>query len=290
MSNSKEVIEISKNRIYIEPDQYSMPGITHIGRLDFSSASQPLESHTHDNAMEFCYIDKGYALFQSGKQKWQLKSGECFVSYPDEIHGTGSHPLERMKLYWIGYRPEKLAFWLTEGCTKNEHDAFCNAIGPGLPRTFTGNKQLGSSINIAIDAYIGNSSMRSIVIKSSLLNLFLHLGDKKRKPDIISSEIQKVIEFINSCLLESETQTPSLQDCADIAGISLSRFKARFRSETGIPPSEFITRKKLKKASSLLSAGMSVTNTSIECDFSSSQYFATVFRRYMNLPPSKWVK
>ena len=280
-----EVIERTKNRTYIEPNQNLMPGITHMGWLDFSSATQALKPHTHNGAIEFCYLERGVAVFSCGKQKWQLNGGDCFVSYPDEIHGTGSHPLERMKLYWIGYRPEIMTPWLTGNtATKTEQKQFESAVGIALPRTFIGSKRLGTAIGSTIDAYLGKSRFKSIEIQTALLNLFLHLADKKSKPHIISPEIQNVISYIKN----NTHKDISLTEGAEIAGISLSRFKTRFKTETGIPPAEFILRERIDKSASMILKGISILDTSIECGFSSSQYFATVFRRYKNASPSEW--
>ena len=286
MRSKNNIVKLSKNRIYIEPEAGLMPGVTHVGRLDFSSATGALEPHSHNGAVEFCYLERGIAVFQSGGHKWRLKGGECFVSYADEVHGTGSRPLDRMKLFWIGYKPELLTPWLAEGCTEQERLFFEQAIGSSLPRTFSGSKMMGAALNTVIDACLGGGSFKSIEIKTALLNLFLHLASKKSKKRIISYEIRQVIEYINKRVQEEI----SLNDCAGIAGISLSRFKTRFKTETGVPPGEFILRKKISKSADLLMNGKSVLETSIDCGFSSSQYFATVFKRYRNMSPTSWLK
>jgi AraC-like DNA-binding protein len=73
---------------------------------------------------------------------------------------------------------------------------------------------------------------------------------------------------------------------AEDAGLSLSRFKTKFKAQIGIAPHEFILRCKVEAAKKfLLEENRNVTNTAMELGFSSSQYFATVFKRFTQQTP-----
>jgi AraC-like DNA-binding protein len=74
---------------------------------------------------------------------------------------------------------------------------------------------------------------------------------------------------------------------AEVARLSQSRCKIRFRQETGVPPAEYWLRKKIEKAADLLRT-RSVTEVAYALGFSSSQYFATAFRRYTLASPSQF--
>ena len=73
---------------------------------------------------------------------------------------------------------------------------------------------------------------------------------------------------------------------AQVARLSESRCKARFKREIGVPPAEYWLRKKIEQAIVLLK-NRSVTEVAYELGFSSSQYFATVFKRYKLVSPSQ---
>jgi AraC-like DNA-binding protein len=94
--------------------------------------------------------------------------------------------------------------------------------------------------------------------------------------------ISRIVERIKS----RPEQDYSLVTLAAEAGLSLSRFKTKFKGQVGIAPHEFILRCKMEAAKQFLVNGQrSVTDTAMELGFSSSQYFATVFKRFTQQTP-----
>jgi AraC-like DNA-binding protein len=94
--------------------------------------------------------------------------------------------------------------------------------------------------------------------------------------------IATIVQRVKSC----PEPDYSLADLAREAGLSPSRFKTKFKAQMGIAPHEFILRCKMDAAKGLLaSEGRSVTDTAMHLGFSSSQYFATVFKRFTQQTP-----
>jgi AraC-like DNA-binding protein len=99
----------------------------------------------------------------------------------------------------------------------------------------------------------------------------------------ISPDIRQALEYIADNVERSIT----LEQLADVAGLSVSRFKAKFRQQVGSPPGECVLRAKTQRAAKLLrETAMSITAVAHRLGFSSSQYFATVFKRYMHIQPT----
>jgi AraC-like DNA-binding protein len=95
--------------------------------------------------------------------------------------------------------------------------------------------------------------------------------------------MQRLLRYIDEHLSEP-VQVSRL---AQAARLSESRCKARFKREVGVPPAEFWLRKKIERAIVLLK-NRNVTEVAYELGFSSSQYFATVFKRYTLVNPSQF--
>jgi two-component system response regulator YesN len=77
-----------------------------------------------------------------------------------------------------------------------------------------------------------------------------------------------------------------LEDLARRVGLSLSRFKVRFKLETGMSPRQFILRTKIEAACARLLEGReSIGKIAFDMGFPTSQYFATVFHRFEGVSP-----
>ncbi|HEX4141755.1 MAG TPA: AraC family transcriptional regulator, partial [Candidatus Methylacidiphilales bacterium] len=94
--------------------------------------------------------------------------------------------------------------------------------------------------------------------------------------------LQRVLGYIDVHLGEPV----QVRRLAEIARLSESRLKTRFKHEIGVPPAEYWLRQKIERAVTLLPT-RSITRIAYDLGFSSSQYFATVFKRYQLVSPSR---
>jgi AraC-like DNA-binding protein len=99
---------------------------------------------------------------------------------------------------------------------------------------------------------------------------------------VYSETIRLAMDYIE---VSSDRVLP-LSDVAQRARLSLPRFKSKFKHEVGIPPADYILRGKIARATQWLrDTDKSVTDIAMRLGFPSSQYFATVFRRYTRHSP-----
>ena len=93
----------------------------------------------------------------------------------------------------------------------------------------------------------------------------------------MSEPVRQAIDYINTNL-----SGPLLvQDIAAVVSMSTSYFYQRFVQETGMTPADFRTRQRVQMAKGLLQEKeLSITQIAYQFGFSTSQYFATVFKRY----------
>jgi AraC-like DNA-binding protein len=81
----------------------------------------------------------------------------------------------------------------------------------------------------------------------------------------------------------------SIDEMAVRCKLSHSYFCRIFLRHYGTTPAEYLTRLRIKKARTLLATtNRSVIDIAMQLGFSSSQYFATVFRKYSDLTPSAY--
>jgi AraC-like DNA-binding protein len=82
----------------------------------------------------------------------------------------------------------------------------------------------------------------------------------------------------------------SVELLAEKMHFSDSHFKSWFKKEFGVPPADYVLRLRIEEAKKLLQTEGEniVTDTAYRLNFSSSQYFATVFKKYTGITPSEY--
>jgi AraC family transcriptional regulator len=95
--------------------------------------------------------------------------------------------------------------------------------------------------------------------------------------------LRRVVEFMHANI----DKEVGLKDLADCAGLSLSHFSFQFRASTNQSPHRYMLRLRIERSKELLAdSRLSVLEVGLEVGFRSQQYFATVFRNSVGVPPS----
>lgn len=102
----------------------------------------------------------------------------------------------------------------------------------------------------------------------------------------LSPAIRASLDFIT----KNERAWLNVSSIAEQVHLSESYFKILFREEIGLPPAEYMLHRKVDAAKVLLKKdSANVTEVAYSLGFSSSQYFATVFKRFTNCTPSEFI-
>jgi AraC-like DNA-binding protein len=233
--------------------------------------------------MEICYLVKGRQTYRVGEQEFRLKGGDLFVTFPDEEHDTAGQPQEKGVLYWlILTMPEPGGAFLD--LPPRRAAALAQALLGLKRRLFRGDSEIESILDeVTLLYHQKPSDLRQTRIFNQVVAfLFRVLDGAKRSPvKVPLDRFEAVQHFIRQRVTENLT-VPSL---AAEAGLSVSRFKAWFKGEAGVPPLEYMLRAKVEEARVRLEQGASVTTVAFALGFSTSQYFATVFKRYTGQQP-----
>jgi AraC-like DNA-binding protein len=274
-------------RIDLFADALDLPGLMHFGRYRHTAAGHGLNRHVHAGGLEICYLARGKQAYRVGGQEYLLSGGDCYWVGPDQPHDSAGKPQEKGVLYWMV---------LDCSCARsgllNLRGADAAELRKALLSMPTRQFRLGSRGRELLDAFLDRVSapagpMRRIRAGHVLLEFLLRMLDAanapgRREP---SAPIRRAIAMIET----DPAADLSVADLASEAHLSLSRFKARFREEMGVPPAEYMLRARVARSRELLADdGRSITDVALDLGFSSSQYFATVFRRFMHQTPSEY--
>ncbi len=266
---------------------YGFPEVPLFGAYKFDKAIEPLQIHTH-SAFEICYLVEGRQNYRAFGRDYLLKGGDLFITRPDEPHSTGKQPQEKGSLFWLHLMaPKKNRPFL------GLHPAFGADLYAELStvqeKCFLASAQIRELFErLYAQLSVPETPSRKILMGNILVSLIMEIsrcGQNLQRSGV--GNLNRIIQFMN----EKAESRISVPEMAKFMGLSVSRFKARFRQETGMPPAEYFLRLRIAKAREFLESGMgNVGDASLRYNFSSSQHFATTFKRFTGKSPSELIK
>lgn len=274
----------SKERIVLTYKEHQVPGIRTFGKHTRHNAISPLILHYHENAFEFTLSTEGALTFSTQSSNYRISGGDVFISYPNEIHSTAGVPLTSGEIYWFQLDVESCRnlLFLSE---KGASDLIQKLRNIRHHVVNTGNKDM---TNCIVNAFKQACSAGDPHLTASYITLFLHLliFSAEKTHFHLTPDIGKSLNYI----LENITQDLSLDELAAQCMLSTSQFKQKFKRQVGISPRNFINQQKIETAKSMLSEGVSITDTAMQLGFDTSSYFSVVFKRYTMATPSEYIR
>jgi AraC-like DNA-binding protein len=263
---------------------FPLPGVVMFGRYQHHASVGAIPSHTHRGGMEVCFLERGEQTFRVRGRLYRMRGHDQFFTLPDEVHDTADLPEERGILYWLILRFDRAKRFL--GLAPAQAAQLKAELMRMPTRHFRGHpdcaRLLGEMTALLLEKR--HDGRRLIALQALLLRyLTLTIQASARGTHGSASPLmQRVLHHVDGHLGDPIR----VARLAQVARLSESRLKARFKREIGVPPAEYWLRQKIERAVTLLPT-RSVTDIAYALGFSSSQYFATVFKRYQLVSPSR---
>lgn len=272
-------------RTVLTAKELDVDGLRVFGHHYVTKAIPALSAHYHENCFEFTYISKGNSVFWVDGREYKLSGGDVFFTFPNEVHSTGSIPLSVNEMYWFQLNTSDCRHflflsddWAAE-LMRRLHSIHNRVIK-------TDNTEMKALMKETFLLYNSRKPEQRYEA-TSLLLVFLHkiLKYDNQIQFKYTSDIGKAMDYI----IANINEEISLDDLAGLSGLSLSRFKQKFKEQIGVTPREFINFRKVETAKNMLLSGWSVTSIAMELGFATSNYFAVVFRRFTTYSPTEYV-
>lgn len=272
-------------RNVVEPRKLGVDGLTIMAEQNLLPSERNLPPHFHKGLMEICYFAAGERLYFMSGEMFLVKAGQVFVSWPDEIHWVDSAPYGKALFYYLRLRlPRKPQHFLGLGGAAAE--ALIEALRTMPQRHFSVDDSLRTLLLEAFGiAGQPRSPMVTLELSLTLARWLLLLTQHARRESgpAVAPDIAEAMRCIDADIAGVD----SLAVLAETVGLSTSRFKAKFKRETGLSPWEYVLRKRIAVAKELLrETKRDITRIALDLSFSSSQHFASTFRRFAGCTPT----
>lgn len=275
-------------RILLTPDETKLPDVALFGRYNYTHAAPALPLHAHKQCMEFCFLLRGRQAYRVGDVTYRLTGGDIFVTFPDEPHDTAESPEEKGVLYWVILRISKAGRNFL-GLEPAAGDALRTALLNLPSRQFRAPKGIATQLDALMDEqHRPFSPLRTLRMQNRLVTLLLAVVQAANHRGRSAPQARVLLARLKAMIGADISEPVSIPALAATAGLSVPRFKVWFKEQTGIPPGEYILRHRVEAACHLLSQSHeTITNIGHALGFSSSQYFATVIKRFTGLTPGQ---
>ena len=282
----------------------TLPGLSTLGYWDaIGEQDWGLEPHCNEG-IEIVLIETGHNAFVVNGVGHRLWAGNLTVTRPWELHAMGDPNLGPGRLHWLILdlgvtRPNQVWKWpkwvvLTPAdlrelaCKLRDSNQSVWTTTPEITNVF---RSLAECVRTGNPA----SHASRIIIQINLL--LVAMLDALRRQETPEEGAPTSMTRLVELFFEQLTAHPALLaepwtllSMANRCGMGTTAFVKHCRMATNTSPLDFLNRCRLDRAALLLrlSPAMSVTEIAFECGYSSSQYFATQFRRRYGRSPSDY--
>jgi AraC family L-rhamnose operon regulatory protein RhaS len=251
---------------------------------------------THrDYGLEIVYLEKGALNWHVQGRVERVKAGSLFFSLPWEEHGSVDEFEPGHYWHWVQFglegradRPRRqFGFHPMFGLQTGESRAVSRVLAGAERHAHTATPRAAWIITTLVEElqHPGRHGDRYLAALGRLAILELarciETGPAAGQGD--DASLRRVEAFIPR-LRDTCEQTWTLEMMAEQCGLGRSRFATLCRQLSGDSPLELVNRLRIDRAKGMLrETDASVTDIAFACGFSSSQYFARVFRTFTGL-------
>jgi AraC-like DNA-binding protein len=265
-----------------------------LGRLLYQRAARPLEEQRHDRWLVLIFLLSGRQQYLINGEEVSLHGGEMIRILPGTTYGTGRRPEQKGELAWLIMEHRPTGGGSVLGMTEAGARAVLEMLqspGSGPVRTMPGH--LPAAIEEVFQWWEKrHDDLGAETIRNRIASIVLGATAAYTTPagqeahEANSNRIRRVMEKMRQNLHQPLTA----EELANLSGLSPARFHFHFKRVTGTSPMDWWLRQRIEHAAHRLRAEkqLAITELAHELGFPSSQYFATVFRRYHGVSPSAY--
>lgn len=255
-----------------------IPALKAIGYSRQVAAREGMQPH-YEDYFEIHLVMDGTVDWWVEKEIYTLRPGSVYITKPGELHGGVQSFVQPCTLNWLQVDPSMLA----DPTIKQELDQL-------EERVWIGAGELVEYIDIMLsECRLPKEDSPRVV--SAYLYLFLSQLLRQYKNRDVQSRVppqfSQMVRFIEEAL--DEARAIAIEDLCQAVDLKRSRVFQLFDQYAGQSPISYINTRRIERAKkSLIETEMQITDIALELGYSSSQHFATAFKRITGLSPREF--
>lgn len=264
-----------------------LPELASLGWRTFTQGTPGGPRPSALQTYEICFVDKGNVEWWIDDKLFEAGPKSLFINRPGEWHGGESGLVQPCEMYWLQfYVPPKGKL---PGLAKETQLELKTAFETMQHRSFAASATIKTFLDQLMNEHRQPQPYSLEIARAAFHQLLITtVRDHARKDAFQYSEgIAKALTWINKNL-EQEIYS---EHVAEIAGMSVAHFYKVFLQEVGLTPADYHMRQRIFLAKQKLrGSDASITEIALGLGVSSSQYFATVFKKVVGVTPNQYRK
>jgi AraC-like DNA-binding protein len=246
---------------------------------DVFSLPTEADAHDHDYHQLVVVLDGNTDFDIEGKSK-QLHTGEGCILPSENSHAFAGLGENRIMVVNLPIPPQK-------GITDEEYEVVSRLFDQAAYFQLNPRLQiLASALSGELQQY-PNDMILARACGNTLLSAIRHqINNKDVRSRGNHLDIDKLDQFIELNL----SRRVHIDQLANFCFLSVSQFHERFKDRTGMTPHQYLMRKRLERAQSLLAEGFPPIQVAEMCGFSSQSAMTNVFSQTLGITPLKYQK
>lgn len=256
-----------------------------LGLSNFRMIHPGTDYHIHPGCVEICLCIRGNLMFETGDATYPFLPGSIFVSTEREPHRMRHNP-KGLMLYRILFAPPRPGKRIL-GLTDSETEWIVRSLTHLPKRLFKSTPKVRSAFETLFTAYDSErlAAIRSVKLKSATLELLIAIIEAAR---LLPAKVPDQIAAVMKRMREHPDRNYSIEALTEGTGLSPSALSETFKRAAGLPPHAYLIDCRIRRAQELLAAGkLSIKAVSDMLRFSSTQHFATTFKKVTGSSPSE---
>lgn len=210
-------------------------------------------------------------------RSFRLGPGDTMVLTVPHHHRYWLEPGGRWQFFWLSMNGEEAL---------RIHREVIHTAGPVLHLGAAAVERLAGCCLALIGGEGITAGRASSIAYDAAMALFDDVFGAHAAPDALRGAMRPVIAHIEAHL----GRPLPVAELARVAGMSRAHFSRVFAASEGLPPADYVLRRRLESAARLLvqGASLSVKEIAILSGFADPNYFAKAFRRHYRLSPTEY--
>lgn len=264
-----------------------LPELASLGWRTFTQGTPGGPRPSAMKTYEICFVDKGSVEWWINDTLFEAGPKSLFINRPGEWHGGESGLVQPCEMYWLQFflPPEGTLPGLEQETVLGLKHTFETMHH----RSFLASPEVKTFFDLLLGEHRKPQPYSIVTVRADFHQILVAtVRDYARKDAAHYSEgVANSLAWINQHV-DRDYQSEVV---AKVAKMSVSHFYKRFLQEVGLTPADYHLRQRMFLAKQKLrGTDSSITDIALELGVSSSQYFATVFKKVVGVTPNEYRK